>query len=57
MSSPLAVWTIFVQTVKIVITSGLRNYFVVVVLLVLVVGSNAKCDIIRRINVAECYWR
>ena len=40
------------------ITSGLRNNFVVdVVVVVLVDGSNAKCDVIRRINVAECYWR
>ena len=32
------------------ITSVLRNYFaVVVVVLVVVVGSNAKCDVIRRI--------
>ena len=38
---------------SIVITSGLRNYFVVVVL-VLVNGSNAKCDVIRRIVVAKC---
>ena len=34
---------------SIVITSGLRNYFVVVVL---VNGSNAKCDVIRGIVIA-----
>ena len=36
---------------SIVITSGLRNYFVVVVLF-LVNGSNAKCDVIRGIVIA-----
>ena len=41
-------------TASIVITSGLRNYFVVVIVVVLVVGSNAKCDVIRRIVVAKC---
>ena len=45
-----AVLKVTFLTASIVITSGLRNYFVVV----LVVGSNAKCDVIRRIVVAKC---